>query len=355
MARWLGLLKDTNSSTGGTNEDALTGAALTAYQGSPNIWVPASTAQANKGLQPGDRNNEVRGNRGQVSPIARRAEPELTFSSHAYLTLLRAIVPAWFSSDPTNTGTGPASINSKFSPTPVLVPRALFATLLREGQTDRMSGLAVNTLNFDFGLDNEATVEANLLALYHEIVATSSPPTPSWTGYDESTLLHGLQVKAYDTGGVVAIPCVAGFTLSLDNNLSTDVVTRFCGGTNFVQRTDGGVRRQISYPNQNKLRKRQVSGRIEFADVLPSRETAEIFSVPDKIVIEASAGPLGTTPPADGLMRITLYNAVWTGGGAEPLTDDSDQRSGFDFAGGLDSTNKDIEIEFVGAAAVANP
>ncbi len=356
MARWLGLKTDANSSTGGTNLDAA--GVYPPTIADPDFSVPVTDGSGNvdANTQVRDRDNEVRGVRGLSAPQSFAADPTAAFACRAYPELLRKVLPVWFSANPTNTGTAPAAITSKFAATTGQVPRALIGKLVREGQQDDFIGAAVDTVELDFPVDQEGTMTVALKPLYTRPLATASSYVPSYTGMDNVFLLRDLVVTKGATP--VTIPCVAGFGMTFDNGLISEFRSRYCAGANVESRVSliDSVTRKLWWPNQNKLGRQRITGRIDFGSPQPAWELERMFAEGDKLVATFTGGAAGTTPASNEVMRVTIYNRVLTDGGAEPLQSfEQDQVSSYQFGGYLDGSNKDVEVEFVGAAAVPNP
>ena len=357
MARWFGVSTDTNSTTGGTNLDAA--GAYPPTIADPTFFVPVNDGSGNvdANIQVRDRDNEVRGVRGLSSPQSFAADPTAGFSCRAYPSMLRKVVSTWMSSNPTNTGTAPAAITSKFAATTGQVPRALTGKLVREGQQDDFIGAAVDTVEMNFPVDQEGDMTVAMKPLYTRPLVTASSATPSYTGMDDVFLLRDLVVTKGATP--VTIPCVAGFGLTLDNGLIDEFRSRYCAGANIESRTSAidSVTRKLWWPTRNKLGRARITGRIDFGDPQPTWELERLFQEGDKLVATFTGGAAGTTPPSSELMRVTIYRRVITGGGAEPLQSfEQDQVSSYQFGAYLDpSSGKDVEIEFVQGAAVPNP
>lgn len=356
MARWLGLATDTNTLTGGTNLDAA--GVYPPTIADPTFFVPVTDGSGNVdgNAQVRDRDNEVRGVRGLSAPQSFAADPTAGFSCRTYPEVLRRVLPTWFSSNPSNTGTAPAAITSKFSATSGQVPRALTGKLVREGQQDDFIGAAVDTVELNFPVDQEGDMTVAMKPLYTRPLVTASAAVPSYTGMDDVFLLRDLVVTKGSTP--VTIPCVAGFGMTFDNGLITEFRSRYCAGANVESRTSliDSVVRKLWWPNQNKLGRARFTGRIDFGSPQPAWELERLFAEGDKLTATFTGGAAGTTPPASEVMRVTIYNRVITDGGADPLQSfEQDQVSSYQFGAYLDASNKDVEVEFVGATAVPNP
>ena len=358
MARWLGLGTDSNSSTGGTNLDAAGAYPPTITD--PTFFVPVTDGSGNVdgNTSVRDRDNEVRGVRGLAAPQSFAADPTAAFACRAYPEVLRKVLPTWFSSNPTNTGTAPAAITSKFSATTGQVPRAVTGKLVREGQQDDFIGAAVDTVELNFPVDQEGDMTVALKPLYTRPLATASSAVPSYTGFDNVYLLRDLVVTKGATP--VTIPCVAGFGMTFDNGLISEFRSRYCAGACVESRVSAidSVTRKLWWPSQNKLGRARFTGRIDFGSPQPTWELERLFAEGDKLVATFTGGANvpATTPVSNEVMRVTIYSRVITDGGAEPLQSfEQDQVSSYQFGGYLDSSNKDVEVEFVGQAAVPNP
>jgi hypothetical protein len=73
-----------------------------------------------------------------------------------------------------------------------------------------------------------------------------------------------------------------------------------------------------------------------------------------KFVFECTGGPLGTTPAATELLRITIHAGAHTGGGPEALTSREDLTARYEGGSFYDTTaGTDVDIEIVNATATA--
>lgn len=325
----------------------------------PDIWVPVSAAQVDPGLSNLDRNNEVRGTRAYAAPRSFASAPSMTFTSRVYPKINTPLLRDALSGAATPTGVAPAAISTTVVPLQSGLLRAKQGILVREGQADRLTGLVVEELAYNFPVDEEGSVDVTMQALYHDANPTGDVDddldTPDFGGYDETFMLR--DVKAYvgpDAGTL--IDCLAGFAFTWNNGLIDDFRSRFCAGRNIETTVLDGVRHKVWYPSYHKLGPQAVTGTLTFGDVRPDRELRRLLMHADKLVVEFTAGPItpATTPAADEMMRLTFYKTVLTGGGADPLARDGDQVSAYEFTAYLDeTTGKDVEATFTGAAAVA--
>jgi hypothetical protein len=346
--RYLGYLTDPTA--GGTTFDDIVAGAIA----DPTEFVPVTTAQVDPGVGQVDRNDEVRGRRANSAPISFSSTPSLTLGARAYPKLVRAIVRNALGGSISSTGVPPAAVDSTVGPLQSGNLPALIAWLVREGQIDRLTGLVVEEFTLDFPIDGEGTIEATLQGLYHDVDPATAivEPAPVYADYDDTYMLRDLTAIMGDGAGV-EIDCLAGFGLTYNNGLIDDARSRFCAGKNVQETVLDGQTHRVWYPNQHKLGPQQVSGRLDFGDVRPDRELRRILTHAEKLVVEVAAGPLGTTPDADDMMRWTLYKQAPTGGGAEPLQREGDQVSSYEFTAYIDeSLSKDVEATFTGDAAL---
>jgi len=357
MSRWLALTKD--PTTGGSTLDVLEGLAIP----SPTLFVPVSTATVDGGETRQDRKDEVRGRRADTAPISFAAAPKMTFTVRAYPKIVRELVRACFGSSISSTGTSPEAISSSVGPLQSGNLPMFIMWLLREGQLDRMTGVVVSELAFKFPIDGEGTVDVTCEGLYHDSDDSTTPhdpngepakafPTASYSGYEDTFMLR--DATAYrGPGEGTEIANLAGFNFTFNNGMIEDFKSRFRPNHNIEVVTISGVQHKLWYPARHKLGAQQATGTVELSDVDPTSEQKQSFTHAEKLVFDIAAGPLGTTPAAEEMMRIALFKHAPTGGGAEPLVREGDQTSAYEFSAYLDEgTNKDVEATFVGAAAL---
>jgi hypothetical protein len=321
----------------------------------PTEFVPVTTAQVAKGLRTLDRNDEVRGVRGPAPISSFASEPQLTFETRCYAPIVKRMLRAGLGGAVTPTGVAPAAITSKFGPVSSggVLP-ALMGTVIRDGQRDRLSGLAVNNTTLTFGVDTDGTISGELWGLYHEVDETDPGdlPAPTYAGSIDTFKLRDALLFGDD--GTEQIVDLSGFSLAFANNLISDFESRFSAGENIRAITAGGTSSRLWYPKRNKLGPQAVTGTLNFGVLKPGQELLALISRSQKLVFEVAGGPAGTTPPAKETLRIVLHNAILTGGdGASPLVREGDIRSSYEFTAYVDPiVNKDIEIEYVAAAAL---
>lgn len=354
--RWLGLIDD--PTPGGSTLEILESGAITV----PDLFVPASTGQVDPGVRNLDRNNEVVNRRANRAPISFASAPQLTFEARAYPKLVRKLVRKVLSGTIATTGgAAGAAFTSTVDPIQSGSLQSLIFWLIREGQLDRVTGAIVDELEFNFAIDAEGTVQATCPALYHDVddpasaqdpsgAAAAALPTPTFPGYVDTFMLRDA-IAFRGPGAGVELADLAGFGFTFNNNSYDDMRSRFQPGRNIEEVVIDGAPHKVWYPARHKPGPQAVTGRIDFSDVDPSAELRRVVMHAEKLVFEVAAGPLATTPPVDEMMRLTFYKQVPTGGGAEPLQREGDQVSSYEFTAYLEeSTSKDIEATFVGAA-----
>jgi len=355
MARWLGLAVD--PTVGGTTYDDIDGGGITVPD--PDLWVPATTGTMTAGSNNLDRNNEVRGRRGNTAPIVFNSDPRGSFEVRAYPRIVQAIVATALGKVGTPTGTSPAAVTTPVTPVESNPLPTLVMHMLREEQYEVITGMAVSSFELNLAADAEGTINlSDGRGLYHDVPQTlpSPLPTPSYRGLNDTFLLRDAvaYIGGDDRTQGVRIPCLSGFTLTYDNNLIDDFQSRFCAGENVRTYSLNGKTYRVWNPGRHKVGPQSVTGTLQFADVRPDLELRRILADAERFEIHCTAGPIaGASPAADETMVITLHQQVLTGGGADPLVKEGDIRASYEFGGFLDpETNDDITIEFVSARPV---
>lgn len=361
MDRWLGLIADPTAA--GSTFDHL--AAMDDEDPAipaPTLWVPITSGQADPGEQALERTNEIRGRRGNTAPRSFAAAPTLTWEARAYPKLLRPVIRRALGGTIASTGSTPAAIASTVGPLQAGNLPAFIAWLRREGQLDRLTGVVASELELNFPIDEEGTISYQGMALYHDADmaasaldpnghAAAAPGTPSYTNYEDTYLLR--DAVAMTGTGLEDIDAFAGFGMTFSNGLIDEMRSRFKPYSNIESIEVDGDEHKIWFPNRNKISAQTVTGRIDLSDVDAAMALKRRAKHVERLVFEVAAGKLGTTPEADDMMRITIHSHTLTGGGAEPLQKDGDQIASFEFSGYVDpATNRDIEVTFVGAAAL---
>lgn len=350
--RWFGYKADPIA--GGTKWDDV--AADPAAMLTADTFVPVTTAQADPGIRDLPRDDDVRGRRANAQPVTFASAPELTLGSRAWTRFARDLLRNAMGGSIATVGAAPASIQSTIQMLQSGNLPAIQGTIVREEETDRVTGAWVNELTFDFPADAEGTLEATLMGLYHDVNATADlvglPNPTGMPNYVEAFMLRDITAIMGDGAGV-AIDCLGGFGFTLNNGLSDDFRTRFCAGRNVWEADIDGRLHRLWYPNRNRLGPQVVTGRLDYGTVQPDRELRRIVRHAEKLVVELAASPLGTVPDADEMLRLIFYKQASTGGGPEPLQRDGDQQSSYEFTAYLeDATGKDLEAVYVGSAAL---
>lgn len=351
--RALGLAIDPNSANGGSTHDDLLLDNDPIEFPDPTIWVPTTDANVTPGENRSDRNNLNQGRRGNVVPRPWSAAPSLTASSLAFPDLVKAVTSRAAGVLSAATGTAPAPLTTKATPKQSGVLPSMTGRLIREGQTDDVSGLWFNTWTLALPQEGEGTFEFAAMGLYHEVSETSgSDPVTDYSDYLDTFEIRS--AKIYDgPTGTDLIDCVSSATITFGNGLLEEARARYCNGRNLVQKLDGGKRYRLWYPTYNKLGPQTMGLTLDFGEVHPGRELDRLFAVASKLVVEATAGPATTTPASDDLIRFTFGQGVITGGGPDGLKKDGEQYSSYEYQGGIDpATGSDLEIAYAGAAAV---
>lgn len=354
MPRWLGLALD--PTPGGSNLNALADPGPIDIP-DPTTWIPIESAQPNKGFTDSDTNNLGYGKRGGSAPLPFRARPTLTFQTDLFSKAAKLLIAAGIGKVGAPTGTAPAPIKTPVSPadTGDQLP-GLVAWLVRDGQTDRLSGLWVDS--FTVTVQGAVpTLQVTLNALYQETVQTpGSLPTASYVGYGVDQKYSGVMFKVLQgaSGSEVAVDCVANFAFTYNNNLEDDEDVIYCRGENVLTELVDGRYRRRQWPDKHVLGEQALTGTIGFGSTRQDIEERQLFATAERVVAEFHENPLGTTPPSDRLLRIVIPQQVITGGdGADAYSRNAPIKASYEWAGFLDpATGTDIVAEFVDTAAL---
>lgn len=350
--RWFGY--KTDPIAGGTTFDDVDDDPAALLE--PDVFVPVESAQVEPGDRSADRSGDVRNRRANSQPVKFAADPRTTFTSKAWTLFTRDLVRKGMGGSISTSGVAPAAIQSSIQMAQSGNLPAIQVTIVREDQVDRTTGNWINELTFNFPADGEGTVEGNLMGLFHQVDDVADlvgfPDPAGMPDYVDAFMLR--DIIAIDGDGVgTQIGCLGGFGWTLRNGLSEDFQTRYCAGKNVWEVTVDGKLRRIQYPDRNKLGAQSVTGRLDFGSTQPDRELQRIVGSATKLVVELYGYPLGTTPDADEMLRLVFYKKALTGGGADPLAREGDQRSSYEFEAYVDdATGKDLEAIYVGEAAL---
>lgn len=302
-----------------------------------------------------NRDDDVTGFGASQAPETLSSAPQVTAGFRAFPALTHKVLRDILKGTSAASGTAPAAITSTVEATQSGDERCSVVTVVREGQVDRVSGVAWNEIQLDLPIDGDAQVTATGFGLYHDVLtedeAALTPPTDQPTGW-----VYKLRdVEAYlgpDTGTL--IDCLSGAQFTFTANLSTDAADRFCSGKNVERTVVGSDEFRVWYPTYHVRKgKRAVTCQLSFRNTRPSQELALILSRADKLRLEIAGEPLGTTPAADRRLGLILHKVVPTDGGAGELNANDSQRSQYTYGVYLDpDTSRDVQMEVVGTAAI---
>jgi Phage tail tube protein len=328
IARGFGIVDD--AVAGGTDFDTLpvgTGGNLKTIPDA-TIWWPVTGGNQDATLATLSREDEVRGRRAAVSPMPFRSDPAATIPINAYRVVMEKLIKKTLGGADTVTGTAPAALVHSIAALQfgaIALP-AFHMQIIRDDLNYKIAGCSINRLSMNFPLDGFGTLEFEAFGLYQEPVA-DPPPTPTLVGFTDPLLLRDAKAYIDPTTSPVPpapvtgtlIPDIQGVELSWTNNLNRKPYA----GRNIATRVIGtpALTRKLWYPTQNKLGAAQdVTFALVFGSTSRATELARDYGQIQKIVIDLTGPPMATTPVANELVRITIYNAMWTGGGADDLS-----------------------------------
>lgn len=350
VRRQFGIKKD--ATVGGSALSDLVSAAI---PDADDLW-PVQTANVDKNTSHLDRNDEVTGFRGNPAPEEFRKDPRVNVKGLAYSRLLEIL---WFyalGGPDVVSGAAPAARTHLGKPVGYgagALP-ALHAHIVRDGQTDKVSGCYVNQITSAFTLDGHGTFEAELWGLFH--AALNNPTVPTLARHARDIKTFKLRdLKAYFGGSPTPVPGVTGFSITYNNNIVDDSDARFQAGSEIHELADpGGAVRRIWYPTEHFLGGSQaITGEINFASVKQAEDVKHDLAYAEAIVAEVEGVSIATTPAAKELMRFSVLNAVRSGGGAEEMQKEGVQKSSYQFGGYLDGSGADLKVESVNNVATA--
>lgn len=297
-----------------------------------------------------DRDEEVRGRRARTRPRPFRAAPVMTVPINAYRSAIEKIARKTLGGTDSVSGAAPAAITHNLAVLgfgSTALP-AINTQLVRDDLNHKMSGGAINRMSLAFPLDGEGTMEFEIFGLFAAHFAGAAP-TPSLTGFSEDVMMLR-DAEVFIDGSGTSIQDLEAFEFSFTNNLNR----KWYSKRNVVSQTIGtpSATHKLWYPEENKLGAAQdVTYAIQFGNPNSAQELARDFAQVQKFVFEVTGGPLGTTPAASELLRITIFNAVHTGGGAEALTAREDMTARFEGGGFYsEADSADIKFEVVNAS-----
>jgi hypothetical protein len=362
LSRWIGFADDPTS--GGSTYEVLT-AGTPVDIPVPTMFTPATGAQVDFGQTPLARTDEVRGKRGDTAPVSFLAAPKWSVDARAYPVQLRKLLRNALGGAITHAGgAAPKAYEDTVVPLEEGLPPMLVAWLKREGQLDRATGLIVSELAMNFPIDQEGSFTASLDALYSQVQPYSSAKEPGGSAKaakSVSSADYSADVETFKLrDGVVLlgsseveIPNLGGFSVTFNNGLIEETRAKFKPGHNIEKTTLESVVHKLWYPQRHKLGPQTVTGKFELSEVDPTQELKKALLHAEKLIFRVAAGPLGTTPPAEEMLQLTIGQMARTGGGAEPLVRQGDQFASYDFTGYISTSGEtDIEGTFIGATAL---
>lgn len=339
IRRLFGFSADTIA--GGSSYDDLVSGAI---PDADTFW-PVTGGTLDKNLERYDREAEVRGRRPRTAPLPFRSGPQVTVPVPAYRLVLEKGLRKVLGATDQVTGTPPAAVTHRLDALgygSTELP-AVHAQLVRDDINHKIAGCSFNRVSLSFPLDGEGTCEFELWGTYYKHDA-AAVPTATFTGFDDVFMLRDAQVVIDGAGS--PIPDLQGFEWSFVNNLQR----KWYAKKNVVSQVIGtpSLTRKVWYPGENKLGAAQdVNYALNFGNTNTAQELAQDFGQIQKFVFEVAGGPLGTTPPATELLRITIFAGEHTDGGAEALSarDDITTRlEGGSFYSTADSADSRVEI-----------
>lgn len=345
IRRLFGIAND--SVAGGSEYNDLTAGAV---PDADTFW-PVTGGNLDHNIERTSRNDEVRGRRAATAPEPFRAAPAMTVPFPVYRSVVEKILRKTLGgTDTVSGGVVPAPQTHTLGTLgfgSTALP-AVHAQLVRDDLNHKMSGGAFNRVSLTFPLDGEATGETEIWGLYHAHF-TGTVPTATYPDTTNVLMLRDAQV--FIDGAASAISDLQGFEFSFTNNLAR----KWYAKRNVVTQTIGSpsTTKKLWFPAENKLGASQdVTYRINLGNVNTAQELAHDFAQIQKFVFEVEGNPLGTTPAANELVRITIYNGVHTGGGSENLSARDDITSSFEGGAFYSTTDAaDIKVEVVNASA----
>lgn len=348
-----------DATVGGSNIDTLRGGPTPDPTVEPTIpdasqmW-PVTNASVDKGIVLLERNDEVRGRRGNTPPLEFRQAPVVTVSGRLYHPIMKKLIALVTGGTPATTGTAPAALTRAYLPIGygnIGLP-AVHLSVVRDDQYDKIAGCQLAELALNFPLDDDATFEATFVGLYRRAI-TATPPavdfsylSPAGAASEFVYMLRDAQ--AFIDGSVSSIGGLRGYSLTFNNGLEDP---DFWAMRNRLIKAATGTDRErlIWWPQRRKLGSAQtVTGQIMFSDVQAAEEAAHDLSRARQTVFEATGGSIATTPVARNMFRTTAYKTVYTGGGASALQRDGDVTTTYDFGVYVDeSIGSDVKFELV--------
>lgn len=354
LARVFGFMDDVTA--GGKDYDALATAYPPDGVGRPaipdaTVFYPPTGGTFDPAIERIDRNDEVRGRRANTAPLPFRAGPMITVPIACYRTVAEKMFYKLLGEVTTTGGTAPTPYTHELSAVgfgQIDLP-ALHVQLIRDDMNIKMGGSTVNRITADFPLDGEGTLEIEYFGKYFAEYADPAP-TPSFAGMSADVMMLR-DAQMFIDGSMTQVPDLQGFSLSFANNLTR----KWYAGRNIQTRSLGtpAQTKKLWFPAENKAQAApDISYTMTFGNTVVAQEVAHWYAQTEKFVVEIAGAPLGGTYTGTELMRITIFNGVHTGGGADALTAREDITATFE--GGVfysTADSNDMLIEFVSDTA----
>jgi hypothetical protein len=339
IRRLLGIKEDPEA--GGSEYDDLTAGAID----NADVFWPVTGGTFDRNVERYDRNDEVRGRRAGTAPLAFRARPVLTVPIAAYASILGTALKKTLGGTDVVTGSvAPYTHTFGILGFGATALPCVFAQIVRDDLNYKMSGGAFNRLSLSFPLDSEGTMEFEIWGLYHDSFDPTGAPSASYSGISDDVMMLR-DATCYIDGSMTAIPDLEGFDLTFVNNLNP----KFYAGRNVVTKSLGTPTqtKRLWFPTENKVGASQdVTFGLQFGNANATQEIAHDYAQIQKFVFEVEGATLGSG--GRELLRITIYNGAWTGGGTEALTARDDITARFDgIAGYSTADSADIKVELV--------
>jgi hypothetical protein len=351
MTRLLGLAVDPTA--GGSTLDAITSGGVITIP-DPTFWVPDSNAQVTDGYENTDRGDEKRGVRGPYAPVPFRAKPTLTFTVRLYHPIATWLLPAALGKRLAPVGSAPAAIKTPFVPADGLANLpSFFAWVVREGQTDRLSGVVIESVALNVTAA-DPTLEVTARALYQEPVVTPTLPSFSFAGMDDPYAAVTFKAQLGASGSEVPISCVGDFTMSYTNGFEDDADVVYCRGENVLSKLVGGRYLRRQWPGRHLIGEQSTTGTLTFGTTRQDMEDRKLFATATRFIADIKQNPIaGTNPPADRNIRITIPQWVVTGGSADPSQRTGPIKSSYEWGGFVDpTTTENLRIEILDSAPI---
>lgn len=349
LEQFCGLLPDTNTPGGSTFDQIAATWATTAP--APTIYFPPTEVAVERTQVLIDRDDEIRGEIDSVPPLTFREAWTVTITGKLYPYVAKRLDLLATGATDVKTGTSPAAITHKFVPigyTGSFGLPACHIVVVRDDLAEAFSGCQLDTLVRNFPIDGEATYTATFLALYRKPLTGYTPPAESYASLEDWVYMLR-DTDVFLDASSTAMDSLRGFELT-NNNQFRD--PEWWPKRNREIVIDSGVKHIIWHPARRKRGTRRITtGRLMFSDIKTAQERRRDLVHAQKLVVEVEGQDLATTPAAKEMFRFTGQKTVYTGGGPENMTRDSDQTTSYDFGVYRDSAiAAAYQVEYVDAS-----